>query len=220
MFRRPTFCAITLASLAVALLQGVNTASAGPLTFDHFTSPGSTVQILGIAAGGGTPSATVSNLQTGVGGLTFGTWREITIQRTGGSGLANSDINTSVASHWAVSNGPLTGSFSTVRYDFAAQGFNLDFSGTGSIDLGGIDLDGLCAMFDGKEKVTCKSLCSWVHDGSHYAHDDLYVSIGDTMVDTYLRVFRKIFEKQEHHAHYKMMMGDDYVESPPMDATV
>ena len=65
------------------------------------------------------------------------------------------------------------------------------------------------------ELVICKSLCSWVHDGSHYAHDDLYVSIGDTMVGNYLRVFREIFEKQEHHAHYKMMMmSDDYVESP------
>ncbi len=84
--------------------------------------------------------------------------------------------------------------------------------------LGGIDLDDLCAKFGGKEKVICKSLCSWVHDGSHYAHDDLYVSIGDTMVDTYLRVFREIFEKQEHHAHYKMMMGDDYVESPSIAA--
>lgn len=80
--------------------------------------------------------------------------------------------------------------------------------------LGGIEFDQLCAMFDGKEKIICKSLCSWVHDGSHYAHDDLYVSIDDSMVDSYLKVFRAIFEKSGHSAHYKMMMGDAYVEEP------
>ena len=74
--------------------------------------------------------------------------------------------------------------------------------------LGGIDFDQLSAMFEGKEKIICKSLCSWVHDGSHYAHDDLYVSVDDTMVASYLKVFRAIFEKSGHVAHYTMMMGD------------
>jgi len=78
--------------------------------------------------------------------------------------------------------------------------------------LGGIAFDDLCAMFDGKEKLICKSLCSWVHDGSHYAHDDLYVSIEDSMVDSYLNVFRKIFYKSGHSTHYKMMMADAFVE--------
>ena len=82
--------------------------------------------------------------------------------------------------------------------------------------LGGIDFDQLCAMFDGKEKIICKSLCSWVHDGSHYAHDDLYVSIDDSMVDSYLEVFRAIFDKSGHSSHYKMMMGDAYVENTSM----
>ena len=80
--------------------------------------------------------------------------------------------------------------------------------------LGGIEFDQLSAMFEGKEKIICKSLCSWVHDGSHYAHDDLYVSIDDTMVDSYLKVFRSIFDKSGHSAHYKMMMGDAFVEAP------
>ena len=84
--------------------------------------------------------------------------------------------------------------------------------------LGGIEFDDLCAMFDGKEKLICKSLCSWVHDGSHYAHDDLFVSIEDSMVDTYLKVFRAIFDKSGHIAHYKMMMGDDFVEVPAVVA--
>jgi len=80
--------------------------------------------------------------------------------------------------------------------------------------LGDIDLVELCAMFDGREKIVCKSLCSWVHDGSHYAHDDLYVSIDDSTVENYLKVFREIFDKADHIAHYKMMMADDFVEEP------
>lgn len=80
--------------------------------------------------------------------------------------------------------------------------------------LGGVDPDKICALFDGKEKLICKSLFSWVHDGSHFALDDLYVSIDDTMVDTYLKVFRAVFEKSSHLAHYKMMMGDAYTETP------
>lgn len=78
---------------------------------------------------------------------------------------------------------------------------------------GGIDPDKICAMFvDGKERMICKALFSWVNDGSHFAHDDLYVTIDDSMVETYLTVFRAIFEKSGHPAHYKMMMGDAYVE--------
>lgn len=74
--------------------------------------------------------------------------------------------------------------------------------------LGGVDPDTICAMFEGKEKLICKSLFMWVNDGSHYAHDDLYVSIDEAMVDTYLRVFRATFDKSGHLAHYKMMIGD------------
>jgi wobble nucleotide-excising tRNase len=74
--------------------------------------------------------------------------------------------------------------------------------------LGGFDMDQLCGMFAGKEKMIFRSLCSWVHAGSHYALDDLYVSIDESTVDTYLKVFKGIFEKAGHIAHYKMMMGD------------
>ncbi len=74
--------------------------------------------------------------------------------------------------------------------------------------LGDIDSDKICAMFEGKEKLICKSLFSWVNDGSHFAHDDLYVSIDDSTVEVYLNVFKAIFEKSGHSAHYNMMMGD------------
>ena len=74
--------------------------------------------------------------------------------------------------------------------------------------LGNFDLDDICNEFDGKEKLICKSLFSWVNDGSHSAHDSLYVSIDSSLVDNYLSVFERIFEKTGHIAHYKMMMGD------------
>lgn len=73
--------------------------------------------------------------------------------------------------------------------------------------LGGVDPDKICAMFDGKEQIICRSLFSWVNDGSHFAHDDLYVSDG-LATDVYLNVFKAIFDKSEHAAHYKMMMGN------------
>jgi wobble nucleotide-excising tRNase len=86
--------------------------------------------------------------------------------------------------------------------------------------LGGIDSDVVCAKFEGRERLVCKALFSWVNDGSHFAHDDLYVSLDDTIVETYLRVFREIFRKLDHLPHYKMMMGDSYVEdAAPMAAT-
>jgi wobble nucleotide-excising tRNase len=84
--------------------------------------------------------------------------------------------------------------------------------------LGGVDSDKMCALFEGKEKMICRSLFSWVNDGSHYAHDDLFISIDDAMVDTYLKVFKAIFEKADHFAHYKMMMGDAYMEDAATNA--
>ncbi len=72
--------------------------------------------------------------------------------------------------------------------------------------LGGIDPDTICDRFSGREKVICKSLFSWVNCGSHFVDDDLYVSIDDSTVETYLRVFKAIFERTEHLPHYEMMM--------------
>lgn len=73
--------------------------------------------------------------------------------------------------------------------------------------LGGVDPDAICALFDGKEKLICKALFSWVNEGSHYALDDLYISVDDAVVEAYLRVFKAIFEKSNHLAHYEMMMA-------------
>jgi len=73
--------------------------------------------------------------------------------------------------------------------------------------LGNINNDKIADKFEGKEKQVCGSLFSWVNDGSHFALDDLYVSCDAAAVETYLNVFKKIFDKAGHMAHYNMMMG-------------
>lgn len=78
--------------------------------------------------------------------------------------------------------------------------------------LGGLNLDDLCAKFEGRDKLIANSLVRWMHGGSHLANDDLYQTVDDGEVEGYLRVFRAIFEKSDHLAHYKMMMGDAYAE--------
>lgn len=77
--------------------------------------------------------------------------------------------------------------------------------------LGNIDPDDICAKFEGREKLICKSLFSWVNDGSHFSHDDIFVSDG-AAVDTYLQVFKDVFYKLNHDAHYRMMMREDELE--------
>ena len=74
--------------------------------------------------------------------------------------------------------------------------------------LGGVDPDEICTKFEGRNRLICKSLFSWVNDGSHSVHDDLYVSNADATVETYLQIFKEIFEKTDHIAHYNMMMGE------------
>ena len=73
--------------------------------------------------------------------------------------------------------------------------------------LGNINNDEIIERFEGKEKQVCGSLFSWVNDGSHNALDDLFVACDDDMVEMYLDVFKKAFEKSGHGAHYNMMMG-------------
>lgn len=80
--------------------------------------------------------------------------------------------------------------------------------------LGGMNLDVLCSKFEGKDRLIVNSLVTWTHDGSHFVNDDLYQTVDDGIVEGYLRVFRSIFEKTDHLAHYKMMMGDAFVEVP------
>ncbi|WP_371368336.1 AAA family ATPase [Pseudomonas sp. QL9] len=86
--------------------------------------------------------------------------------------------------------------------------------------LGGVKFDELIDKFEGQEKLICKSLISWVNDGSHFVHDDLYLSMDQAMVNKYVAVFFRIFKKSEHLPHYKMMMGDSFVDYDAADRLV
>lgn len=80
--------------------------------------------------------------------------------------------------------------------------------------FGGITPENIIEKFDGREKLICGSLFSWINDGSHFANDDLYMSCDPGQVDRYLAVFQRIFKESGHDGHYKMMMGDDYTVLP------
>lgn len=82
--------------------------------------------------------------------------------------------------------------------------------------LGNVDTDTIVAQFSGKDQQVCSSLFSWVNDGSHSTHDDFYVSVDDGIVARYLDVFRRIFEKTGHHAHYAMMIGPEPIAEGPV----
>lgn len=73
---------------------------------------------------------------------------------------------------------------------------------------GGMSKDEICALFDGRDKLICQSLFSWVNDGSHSIHDDLYINHGERTNVAYLRVFRDIFNEAGQLGHYEMMVGN------------
>jgi wobble nucleotide-excising tRNase len=81
--------------------------------------------------------------------------------------------------------------------------------------LGSIELQAICDKFDAHDKLLCKSLLSWVNAGSHSVFDDAHITPTDSMTRSYLRVFKAIFEKTNHLAHYEMMMGAPSVASAP-----
>jgi len=76
------------------------------------------------------------------------------------------------------------------------------------VKLGNIQMSKFVNLFgESCEKSICISLCSWMHSGSHSVFDDDYcTTIDETMVCKYLEVFKQIFIKSGHEAHYNMMM--------------
>lgn len=59
-----------------------------------------------------------------------------------------------------------------------------------------------------EEKMICRSFLSWVNDGSHTIPDDLYIDCHTDSIDRYKQIFKEVFYKMGHEAHYKMMMGE------------
>lgn len=72
--------------------------------------------------------------------------------------------------------------------------------------LGGIDEADLVNKFEGKEKIICRCLISWMNEGSHIINDDLYIESSVETQAKYLEIFKNIFKKSDHIAHYNMMM--------------
>jgi wobble nucleotide-excising tRNase len=72
--------------------------------------------------------------------------------------------------------------------------------------LGGEKLQDIDQLFDGQEQLVCKALLSWSNQGSHLPADDMFVAAETYESEKYQEVFRKVFEKTQHDAHYRMMM--------------
>ena len=62
---------------------------------------------------------------------------------------------------------------------------------------------------DQEEMVIVESLAKWMDEGSHRIGDDLYMESPEEMTERYMQVFRKLFVKLGHEAHYKMMMREE-----------
>lgn len=74
--------------------------------------------------------------------------------------------------------------------------------------LGKYGDDDLIQKFGTKEEQEiCKSLISWINDGSHSINDDLFVELQDRTIENYKNVFKEIFILTNHEGHYNMMMG-------------
>jgi len=58
-----------------------------------------------------------------------------------------------------------------------------------------------------EEQEICRSLLSWINDGSHSINDDLFVELQDRTIESYKKVFKEIFISTNQEGHYNMMMG-------------
>ncbi|MEL7569972.1 MAG: AAA family ATPase [Eubacteriaceae bacterium] len=74
--------------------------------------------------------------------------------------------------------------------------------------LGGYSTDYLIEQFPEQEQIICRSLICWINDGSHGIPEDLYIDNNDDTYEKYFSVFKQIFEKTNHLAHFNMMMKE------------
>lgn len=57
-----------------------------------------------------------------------------------------------------------------------------------------------------EDKQICRSLLSWVNDGSHTLPEDLFVELSEDQLARYKEIFHKIFINMGQGPHYEMMM--------------
>jgi len=79
--------------------------------------------------------------------------------------------------------------------------------------LGGMDLSQFHLTFPDGERQVFKSLISWANAGSHSVFDDYSATPHIYSTEKYLNVFRALFEKTKHIAHYNMMMKTNMEDS-------
>ncbi len=73
--------------------------------------------------------------------------------------------------------------------------------------LGKYGDDDLIKKFENpQEKEICRSLISWINDGSHSIPDDLFIEQQESITEKYFDVFKRIFKEMEQIEHYNMMM--------------
>ena len=65
----------------------------------------------------------------------------------------------------------------------------------------------ICTVDNPEELAIVTSLAKWADEGSHSASDDFYMESPQIMNEKYMAVFRQLFVKLGHEAHYNMMMG-------------
>jgi wobble nucleotide-excising tRNase len=73
--------------------------------------------------------------------------------------------------------------------------------------MGGVNEDQIFSKFAGAELLVCRSLFSWLNDGSHTIVDDAEHCPSDAATDVWLDVFKKVFERTGNAGHYEMMMN-------------
>lgn len=72
--------------------------------------------------------------------------------------------------------------------------------------LGSYGHDDIIECFDTYEdKEVCRSLISWINDGSHGIPDDFYLEQQNPTIEKYLEIFKQVFIKTGHEEHYNMM---------------
>ena len=72
--------------------------------------------------------------------------------------------------------------------------------------LNGKELIGDIFTEDPEELAIATSFASWYDEGSHDISDDLFVEHPNILTEKYMSVFKRLFHKLGHKAHYNMMM--------------
>lgn len=79
--------------------------------------------------------------------------------------------------------------------------------------FGGMSNDVILEKFtNNEERQICRSLLTWVNDGSHSLPEDLYIEQSDDYLAKQMDVFKKIFDVMGQSQHYNMMMSQIIME--------